>query len=57
LEQYYFNRRVGALDIAVYNKEGHGGLTLFLWVSFIAIFIWSIVYLVQHFSEFSVIFS
>ncbi len=38
-------------------KEGHGGLTLFLWVSFIVIFVWMIVYLVQHWSEFSVIFS
>jgi hypothetical protein len=38
-------------------REGHGGLTLFLWVSFITIFIWTIVYLVQHLSEFSVIFS
>jgi hypothetical protein len=38
-------------------KEGHGGMTLFLWVSFIAIIIWCIIYLVQHASEFSVIFN
>jgi hypothetical protein len=38
-------------------KEGHGGLTAFLWICFIAIFIWTIAYLVQHGSEFSVIFS
>ena len=38
-------------------KEGHGGLTLFLWVSFITIIIWTIVYLVQHASEFREIFS
>jgi len=38
-------------------KEGHGGMTLFLWLSFIAIIIWTIVYTVQHWSEFSVIFS
>jgi hypothetical protein len=38
-------------------KEGHGGLTLLLWVCFITILIWTIVYLVQHWSEFSVIFS
>lgn len=46
-----------ASDYAGEIKEGHGGLTLFLWVSFIAMFIWTIVYLVQHASEFSVIFS
>ena len=38
-------------------KEGHGGLTLFLWVSFITITIWTIVYLVQHASEFLEIFA
>jgi Ca2+/Na+ antiporter len=38
-------------------KEGHGGLTLFLWISFITIFVWTIVYLVQHASEFSEIFN
>jgi hypothetical protein len=38
-------------------KEGHGGLTLFLWLSFLAIIVWTIVYLVQHAGEFSVIFS
>lgn len=37
-------------------KEGHGGLTIFLWVSFIVIFIWSLIYLVQHWGEFSIIF-
>ena len=38
-------------------KEGHGGLTMFLWVSFVLILIWTIVYLVQHWSEFSMISS
>jgi len=37
-------------------REGHGGLTLCLVVSFVAIFIWTIVYLVQHWSEFSAMF-
>jgi hypothetical protein len=37
-------------------KEGHGGLTIFLWISFGAIFVWTIVYLVQHWSEFNAIF-
>ena len=34
-------------------KEGHGGLTVFLWVSFTAILIWTVVYLIQHWSEFT----
>jgi hypothetical protein len=38
-------------------KEGHGGLTMFLWVSFTVILIWTVVYLVQHWSEFAEIFS
>jgi nitrogen fixation protein FixH len=38
-------------------KEGHGGLTLCLWVSFITIIIWTIVYLVQHASEFLEVFT
>ena len=38
-------------------KEGHGGLTLFLWVSFAVILIWTVVYLVQHWSEFTQVFS
>ena len=38
-------------------KEGHGGLTLFLWVSFIVIIVWTIVYLLQHWREFLIIFS
>jgi hypothetical protein len=46
-----------AVNYADEIKEGHGGMTLFLWLSFLAIIIWTIVYLVQHGSEFSVIFS
>ncbi len=38
-------------------KEGHGGMTGFLWVTFIAIAAWSIFYLVKHWSEFSTFFS
>jgi hypothetical protein len=38
-------------------KEGHGGLTLLLWVSFIAILAWTVFYLVQHWGEFSAIFA
>jgi hypothetical protein len=43
-------------DYANDIKEGHGGLTAFLWVSFGAILVWTIVYLIQHGSEFGVLF-
>ncbi len=46
-----------AINFANNIKEGHGGMTLFLWLSFLSIIVWVIVYLVQHGSEFSVIFS
>ncbi len=36
-------------------KEGHGGLTAFLWVLFIGMLIWTIAYFVLHWSEFAVI--
>jgi hypothetical protein len=32
-------------------------MTLFLWLSFLAIIIWVVIYLVQHAGEFSVIFN
>jgi hypothetical protein len=38
-------------------KEGHGGMTAFLWVYFIFMFIWTVVYFVQHASEFAIIFA
>jgi hypothetical protein len=37
-------------------KEGHGGMTAFLWSLFTAFFIWTIAYFVIHASEFSIIF-
>ena len=37
-------------------KEGHGGMTLFLWVCFGIIVIWTVVYLILHAGEFSVLF-
>lgn len=46
-----------ATNYADVIKEGHGGLTLFLWLSFIAVIAWTIFYVVQHWSEFSVIFN
>jgi hypothetical protein len=41
-----------ATDYAGVIKEGHGGLTAFLWVFTIGIVGWSIGYLVTHWSEF-----
>jgi hypothetical protein len=38
-------------------KEGHGGMTAFLWVFFGFMFIWTIVYFVLHASEFAIIFA
>jgi hypothetical protein len=38
-------------------KEGHGGMTAFLWVFYIFMFIWTIVYFVLHASEFAIIFA
>jgi hypothetical protein len=38
-------------------REGHGGMPAFLLVAFSAMFIWTIVYFVQHGSEFTIIFS
>ena len=38
-------------------KEGHGGMTAFLWVFFVFILVWTIVYFAQHASEFAIIFA
>ena len=38
-------------------REGHGGMTAFLWVLFAVIFIFTIVYFVLHASEFAIIFA
>lgn len=46
-----------AVNYAKEIKEGHGGMTLFLWLSFLVILIFTVVYLVQHASEFAVIFN
>jgi hypothetical protein len=46
-----------AVNYADEIKEGHGGMTMFLWLSFLAIVIFVIIYLVQHAGEFSVIFN
>ncbi len=44
-----------ATEYAGTIKEGHGGLTAFLWVLFIGMLVWTIVYFVMHWSEFAVI--
>ncbi len=37
-------------------KEGHGGMTMFLWVSFAAIFVWMIYYFAINWRQFLVLF-
>lgn len=46
-----------ASDYAEVIKEGHGGMTAFLWVSFISLFAWTIYYFFVHWEEFYVIFA
>ena len=38
-------------------REGHGGMTSFLWVLFIFMAIWTVVYFIQHAAEFAIIFA
>jgi len=45
-----------ATDYGGVIREGHGGMTGFLWVTFLAIEAWTILYLVEHWFEFSVLF-
>ena len=42
-------------DYAGAIKEGHGPMTSFLWLLFAAMFVWVIVYVVMHWSEFAII--
>ena len=44
-----------ASDYANIIKEGHGGVTALLWVTFAAVIAWTIFYLVDHASEFTAI--
>jgi hypothetical protein len=41
-----------AVEYAGVIREGHGGMTAFLWVTCLAIFGWAIAYLIQHRHEF-----
>jgi hypothetical protein len=36
-------------------KEGHGGITAFLWLLFISLLLWTIIYFVIHWHEFAII--
>ena len=44
-----------AADYAGDIREGHGGVTVFLWVTFTGIFAWTIVYFAMHWHEFAII--
>lgn len=46
-----------AEDFAGVIKEGHGGMTVFLWVSFALIFSWTIFYFIINGYQFLVIFA
>ena len=46
-----------AIDYGNVIKEGHGGLTIFLGLSFALLVSWSIFYLVTHWSEFARLFA
>jgi hypothetical protein len=38
-------------------REGHGGMTIFLWVSFALLVLWTVYYFVAHAQQFLVIFT
>jgi hypothetical protein len=38
-------------------REGHGGMTVFLWVSFALLVLWTVYYFVAHAQQFLVIFT
>ena len=46
-----------SVDYANVIKEGHGGVTAFLWLSYFSILVWTGVYLGQHWAEFVRLFS
>jgi len=45
-----------ATEYAGSIREGHGGMTGFLWMAFLAIGAWTVLYLIEHWFEFSVFF-
>jgi hypothetical protein len=46
-----------AVDYANVIKEGHGGLTAFLWVSFILLFGWTVMYFATQWDQFARLFA
>jgi hypothetical protein len=46
-----------ATDYGGTIKEGHGGITAFLWVYFAFFLVWTIIYFAQHAGEFAIIFA
>jgi hypothetical protein len=38
-------------------REGHGGMTVFLWILFTFLFVWTVVYFAQHAPEFGIWFA
>lgn len=53
-EKYgHHDAHVHSEEYAGVIREGHGPLTVFLIVAFTAIFLWTVVYFVQHGREFS----
>jgi hypothetical protein len=46
-----------AANYAGVIKEGHGGMTAFLWFFYGVMFSWTIYYFIQHAGEFAIIFA
>jgi hypothetical protein len=42
-----------SIDYGNVIREGHGGMTAFLWLSFVSLFTWTGFYLGQHWYEFA----
>jgi hypothetical protein len=55
-----YSERHAEADAVEYSgkiKEAHGRITVFLWITFGFILIWTIVYFALHWREFIIIFS
>ena len=38
-------------------KEGHGGMTGFLWLTYATMLVWTVVYFAQHTGDFAIFFA